>query len=79
VEPPKFYNPVTSLLVSSPDQWTGMRTLGQLRRDERVPLPHRPDSVYRPIERTYRKFNKMKIPKSLEVCVCVSVCVCACM
>ncbi|KAG1051203.1 hypothetical protein G6F43_006577 [Rhizopus delemar] len=48
VKPRKFYNPVTSLLLSSKQDWQGMRSTGQ------------------PIERKERRFNTLKIPKSLQ-------------
>jgi len=72
IEPRKFYNPVCSLLLS-PDsrQWQGMRLTGAVRRDERIKgaLFH-VDSHYKPVtERApagQRKFNALKIPKSLQ-------------
>jgi hypothetical protein len=38
VKPPKFYNPVTSLLNQG-KIWNGMRTTGQLRRDLSLTIP----------------------------------------
>jgi hypothetical protein len=42
-----FYNPVTSLLLSKKEKWTGMRTAGQIRRDESINLPVKKDSEYK--------------------------------
>lgn len=47
--------------------WIGMRTVAQLRRELGVGAPRNTDSLYRPIERAPRKFNPLKIPKSLQV------------
>lgn len=47
--------------------WTGMRTVAQLRRELGVGAPRDSDSLYKPIERGPRKFNPLKIPKSLQV------------
>ncbi|KNC96422.1 arf-GAP with GTPase, ANK repeat and PH domain-containing protein 9 [Spizellomyces punctatus DAOM BR117] len=66
VKPKKFYNPVSSLLLSQKEVWTGMRTVGQLRRDEGMRTPVNADSRYKPIERQARKFNKLRIPKTLQ-------------
>jgi ribosome biogenesis protein BMS1 len=66
VKPKKFYNPVTSLLLSKSQKWKGMRTAGQIRRDENLSLPSKKDSEYKPVERLERRFNKLRIPKSLQ-------------
>ena len=44
-----------------------MRTVAQLRRELGVGAPRDSDSLYKPIERGPRKFNPLKIPKSLQV------------
>ena len=44
-----------------------MRTVSQIRRDEQVGIPVNKNSLYKPIERLPRKFNPLKIPKSLQV------------
>ncbi|XP_038061979.1 ribosome biogenesis protein BMS1 homolog isoform X2 [Patiria miniata] len=68
IEIPKFYNPVTTLLLprDEKDSWTGMRTVSQLRKDKNIKLVANPDSVYKPIERKPRHFNDLRIPKSLQ-------------
>lgn len=65
---PKFYNPVTSLLkpAGEKDSWKGMRTTGQLRHDQGIKLKQNKDSLYKPIVREKRHFNKLHIPKALQ-------------
>jgi ribosome biogenesis protein BMS1 len=66
VDVPRFYNPVTNALVKSDDEWLGMRTVGQIRYDKQMAIPVNPDSIYKPIERKKRVFNKLQIPKALQ-------------
>jgi len=66
VEPVEFYNPVCSNLLDDKTDWQGMKTVSQLRREQGIPIPHNKDSVYRKIEREEKKFNPLKIPKSLQ-------------
>ncbi|KAI8089812.1 uncharacterized protein BX664DRAFT_297772 [Halteromyces radiatus] len=66
VKPRKFYNPVTSLLLSSKSEWKGMRLTGEVRRDLNLHAPQNVDSTYKPIERKTRRFNTLKVPKSLQ-------------
>lgn len=64
--PRKFYNPVTSLLLSDKSKWAGMRLTGQVRREEGLKTPLNKDSKYTKIERDARRFNPLKIPKKLQ-------------
>ncbi|KAJ7644258.1 GTP binding protein [Roridomyces roridus] len=66
IQPRKFYNPVTSLLLSDKSQWTGMRLTGQVRRDESIKTPLNVNSTYKRIERPERRFNPLIIPKKLQ-------------
>ena len=66
VDIPRFYNPVTSLLMSAGEKWLGMRTVGQLRYERSLPIPVNPDSLYKPIDRPNRVFNKLHVPKQLQ-------------
>ncbi len=66
VQPPRFYNPVTSLLLQDKGAWEGMRLTGQVRRDKGVLTPLNPDSNYKPIMREERKFNPLVIKKALQ-------------
>lgn len=48
VKPRKFYNPVTSLLLSSKQKkWQGMRTTGQVRKELELHAPQKVDSIYK--------------------------------
>jgi len=64
--PRKFYNPVTSLLLSNKSSWTGMRLTGEVRRSEGLPAPSNANSTYKPIVRTDRHFNRLKVPRKLQ-------------
>ncbi|KAJ7288551.1 GTP binding protein [Mycena rebaudengoi] len=66
IQPRKFYNPVTSLLLSHKAQWTGMRLTGQVRRDEGLKTPLQVNSTYKRIERPARRFNPLVIPRKLQ-------------
>ncbi|KAJ1863425.1 Glycoside hydrolase 2 (Mannanase, beta-galactosidase) [Coemansia sp. RSA 989] len=57
----RFYNPITSLLSV-----TYMRTIAEIRRSKNLPVPNKKDSHYKPIERVVKRFNPLRIPKSLE-------------
>lgn len=62
----KFYNPVTSLLMGSHDEWKGMRLTGQVRAEQGVATPLNPDSAYKKIEREERRFNPLKVPHAIK-------------
>ncbi|KAI0629907.1 hypothetical protein C8Q77DRAFT_274825 [Trametes polyzona] len=66
IQPRKFYNPVTSLLLSDKERWQGMRLTGQVRREQGVKTPTNVNSLYKPIERPARRFNPLKVPKKLQ-------------
>ncbi|KAL7747522.1 Glycoside hydrolase 2 (Mannanase, beta-galactosidase) [Sorochytrium milnesiophthora] len=66
VKPKKFYTPVTSLLLSNKKEWQGMRLVRDLRREQKLVIPTKPDSEYRPIERQVKRFNPLRVPKSLQ-------------
>lgn len=71
VEAKPFYNPVTSLLASSKDAnkkaSSGlMKTTYELRKEQKLAVPVNPDSLYKPIVRTERKFSTLKVPKKLQ-------------
>ncbi|KAK6455165.1 uncharacterized protein RJT20DRAFT_129882 [Scheffersomyces xylosifermentans] len=65
VQVKKFYNPVTSHLGQHAD-WRGMRLTGQVRAEQNLATPLNPDSAYKKIERTERRFNPLRVPKSLK-------------
>lgn len=66
VEAPCFYNPLTTALQPRNKTWQGMKTVAELRREHNLPIPVNKDSLYKPIERTPKKFNPLVIPKSLQ-------------
>ena len=70
VDVPRLYNPVATLLqprgAGAGEGWGGMRTVAQLRRAERLPIPVNPDSLYRAVERQPRKFNSLHVPRALQ-------------
>ncbi|PCH40312.1 GTP binding protein [Wolfiporia cocos MD-104 SS10] len=66
IQPRKFYNPVTSLLLSHKTEWKGMRLTGRVRRDEGIKTPSNVNSTYKPIQRPERRFNSLKVPKKLQ-------------
>lgn len=43
-----------------------MRLTGQIRRDEGLKTPANVNSTYKPVERTPRRFNTLKIPRKLQ-------------
>ncbi|KAI6114737.1 DUF663-domain-containing protein [Pisolithus croceorrhizus] len=66
IQPRKFYNPVTSLLLSDKGQWSGMRLTGEVRKEQGLKTPLAVNSTYKPIERAPRRFNALKVPKKLQ-------------
>ncbi|XP_033193694.1 ribosome biogenesis protein BMS1 homolog isoform X2 [Bombus vancouverensis nearcticus] len=68
IDVPKFYNPVTSLLlpVEEKNRWQGMKTTGQLKREKNIRAPANKDSMYTPIERMVKVFKPLSIPRSLQ-------------
>lgn len=61
----KYYNPVTSLLTG-PEEWKGMKTIKQIRRERHIPIPTNENSEYKEIQRRTQTFAPLVIPKSLE-------------
>ena len=43
-----------------------MKPKAQLHVETETPIEVNPDSIYKPIERKERTFNKLRIPKSVE-------------
>lgn len=66
VEVKKFYNPVTSLLSKDKSDWKGMRLTGQVRAAQSIATPLNEDSAYKKVERTERRFNPLRVPKSIK-------------
>ena len=51
---------------STPQPWQGMRPQAQIRKEEKIPIIYNKDSIYKPIDRPERVFNKLHISKKLE-------------
>ncbi|GAC94679.1 hypothetical protein PHSY_002252 [Pseudozyma hubeiensis SY62] len=67
ISPRKFYNPVTSLLLSGERRtWQGMRLTGAVRKERQLKAPNHINSSYRGVERTERKFNPLRVPRALQ-------------
>jgi ribosome biogenesis protein BMS1 len=67
VEIKKYYNPVTTLLVKEGSEgWRGMKPKAQLQIETETPIEVKSDSIYKPITRPEKKFNKLYISKRLE-------------
>ena len=66
VDVKKYYNPVTNHLTCGTQGWRAMKSKAQLQIETSTPIEVNPDSIYRPIERTDRKFKKLFVPKRLE-------------
>ena len=43
-----------------------MRTVSQIRKAEKIPIPVNKDSLYKPIVRVQREFQKFSVPKKLQ-------------
>ncbi|CAN8311472.1 unnamed protein product [Cochlearia groenlandica] len=66
VEVPQFYNPLTTALQPRDKTWKGMKTVGELRREQNIPIPVNKDSLYKRIDRKPKKFSRVVIPKKLQ-------------
>lgn len=68
VEVPRFYAPVTSLLLSPElkTQWQGMKTVGQLKREQNVHAVANADSMYTDVVRAPKQFKALVVPKTLQ-------------
>lgn len=68
VDVPKFYNPVNSLLLPKDEknQWRGMKTTGQLKRERGIHVLPNKDSLYTPIERQLKMYTPLSIPRNLQ-------------
>ncbi|RLU15850.1 hypothetical protein DMN91_011606 [Ooceraea biroi] len=65
---PRFYNPITSLLLPKKEknQWRGMKTVGQLKRERNIRTEVDTDRVYTPIVRDVKVFKPLFIPRKLQ-------------
>ncbi|XP_046391230.1 ribosome biogenesis protein BMS1 homolog [Ischnura elegans] len=65
---PQFYNPVTSLLLppSEKNSWRGMKTVGQIKREQGIHAQPEADSLYTDIVRQPKVFRPLMVPKALQ-------------
>jgi len=43
-----------------------MRTVSEIRKDDKIPIPLNKDSLYKPITRVAREFQKLRVPTKLQ-------------
>ncbi|XP_040576166.1 ribosome biogenesis protein BMS1 homolog [Lepeophtheirus salmonis] len=66
VEIPKYYVPITNLLLSQDEKWKGMRTTGQIKREKQIQNAPNEDSIYTEITREPKVFSDLRIPRKLQ-------------
>ncbi|XP_031620330.1 ribosome biogenesis protein BMS1 homolog isoform X2 [Contarinia nasturtii] len=68
VDVPKFYAPVTNLMLppSEKNQWIGMKTVGELKREKNIKAKPNSDSLYTKIVRPPKQFYPLHIPRALQ-------------
>lgn len=68
VDVPRFYAPVTSLLLPAEQkqQWQGMKTVGQLKREQNIRAEANVDSMYKEIVRAPKSFKPLVVPRQLQ-------------
>ncbi|TFY70335.1 hypothetical protein EVG20_g2672 [Dentipellis fragilis] len=66
IQPRRFYNPVTSLLLTNDTRWSGMRLTGQVRREQGLSAPQSINSTYKAVDRPARRFNPLRVPRKLQ-------------
>ena len=68
VEVPKFYAIVTNLLQEEDERssWKGMRTVGEIKRENNIRNEVNNDSLYKEVKRETKVFNPLQIPRNLQ-------------
>ncbi|XP_066142906.1 ribosome biogenesis protein BMS1 homolog [Euwallacea fornicatus] len=68
VDVPEYYNPVTTLLLPSvqKNQWRGVRTTGEIKRERSIKNEANKDSLYTPIVREEKPFKPLIVPAKLQ-------------
>ncbi|KYQ50988.1 Ribosome biogenesis protein BMS1 like protein [Trachymyrmex zeteki] len=68
IDVPRFYNPVTSLLLppAEKSRWRGMKTTGQLKREKNIHAEANMNSIYTPVKRDVKVFKPLFIPRKLQ-------------
>lgn len=57
VEVPQFYNTLSTALQPRDQTWQGMKTVAELRREHKIPIPVNKDSLYKVIYYVYLLFH----------------------
>ncbi|XP_066262376.1 ribosome biogenesis protein BMS1 homolog [Euwallacea similis] len=68
VHVPEYYNPVTTLLLlpAQKNQWRGVRTTGEIKRERNVKNEATKNSLYTPIVREEKPFKPLIVPAKLQ-------------
>nr|XP_021184520.2 ribosome biogenesis protein BMS1 homolog [Helicoverpa armigera] len=68
VDVTKFYAPVVNLLLpaGTKNAWQGMKTKGQLKREQNIKNEANKDSMYTEVNRAPKVFKPLVIPKNLQ-------------
>jgi len=68
VEIPNFYASVVNLLLPPEEKskWHGMRTVGQIKREQGLAANPNKDNLYTEIKREPKVFNELKVPRNLQ-------------
>ena len=65
---PQFYSSVLNLLLPPEEKskWQGMRTVGQIKREQGIAAKPNKDNLYTEIKREPKVFSDLKIPRNLQ-------------
>ncbi len=69
VDVPKFYTPITNLLMSLFDannKFTGLKRLGELKKENAIAINPNENSLYKPVVRDEKVFAPLKIRDKIE-------------
>ena len=68
VEIPKFYASVVNLLLPPEEKtkWKGMRTVGQIKREQGLLAKPDKDNLYTEIKREHKVFSDLRVPRNLQ-------------
>jgi ribosome biogenesis protein BMS1 len=69
VDVPKFYTPIANLLASlfdADNKWTGLKRLGELKRDNSIAVMPNENSLYKKVVREERVFAPLKVREKIE-------------
>ncbi|ENN71782.1 hypothetical protein D910_02524 [Dendroctonus ponderosae] len=68
VDVQEYYNPITTMLLppDQKNQWRGIRTKGEIKRDKNIRYSANKDSLYTPVVRELAPFKPLIIPSKLQ-------------